>query len=406
MKILYVHERFGSLAGAEANVLITASELKARGHGTGILHGSRTGRGEPAWEATFEHRFELAAGRALRGRVREAMTRFAPDLVYVHKMADLEVLEELLAAGLPLIRMVHDHDIYCMRSYRYSYFSRKICTRPVSLYCIAPCGAFLTRDREGSLPLKYVSYRAKKREVSLNQRFDRMFVVTQYMKDELILNGFDPARIEIVPPIPRMGDASLRSNFSARNRIVYTGQIIRGKGVDVLLRALALVKEHFECVILGDGGQRAECELLARKLGLEDRVEFKGFVPQDQLKEFYRECSVVAISSVWPEPIATVGLEVMRYGLPVVAFDAGGIKDWLTDGYNGFLVPWMDTAAFARRLEELLRNKELARTMGERGLARASERYNFEDYIGRLESLFQGAVSRHSGTALPRLVKT
>ena len=61
--------------------------------------------------------------------------------------------------------------------------------------------------------------------------------------------------------------------------------------------------------------------------GLSDRVTFKGFMSRGRrLKAYYRECSVVAISSVWPEPIATIGLEVMRYALLVVAFDAGGIR--------------------------------------------------------------------------------
>src|SRR4030095_12504297 len=98
----------------------------------------------------------------------------------------------------------------------------------------------------------------------------------------------------------------------------------------------------FECLILGDGNHRSYCESLTKQLGLSDRVKFKGFVPQDELKSYYRECTVVALSSVWPEPIATVGLEVMRHGLPVVAFDVGGVSEWLVDGCNGFLVPWMD----------------------------------------------------------------
>ena len=59
MRMLFVHERFGALAGAEANVLATARELKRRGHVVGILHGAGTRRGESAWEETFTHRFPL-----------------------------------------------------------------------------------------------------------------------------------------------------------------------------------------------------------------------------------------------------------------------------------------------------------------------------------------------------------
>jgi glycosyltransferase involved in cell wall biosynthesis len=254
------------------------------------------------------------------------------------------------------------------------------------------CGAFLVRNGAGGIPLKYVSYLEKRREIALNQRFDRMVVVTPYMRNELLRNGFDGRKIEIHAPVPRMGDPNLRSTFSDRNLIIYAGQIIRGKGVDVLLRALALVKAPFECVILGDGNHKAHCEQLSRELGLENKVSFKGFIPQEELKGYYRECSVVAISSVWPEPIATIGLEVMRYGLPIVAFDAGGIKDWLSDGQNGFLVPWMDTTAYAKALDRLLLDKALARRLGANGLTFVNREYDFNRYICDLEGMFETVV--------------
>lgn len=392
VKLLYVHERFGALAGAEANAFITAGELANRGHTIGILHGPPTGKNEAGWNAVFAHRFPLGP-RDNAAATHAALAAFNPDAIYVHKMADLSVIAALVASGRPLVRMVHDHDIYCMRSYKYNYFTRRICTRPATPYCIFPCLAAVTANRGGGFPLKLVSYAAKQREIALNRQFRRMVVVTTYMRDELLQNGFDPARIEIHAPVPRMGDPNLRSTFSDRNLILYAGQIIRGKGVDVLLRALALVGGPFECVILGDGNHRAACEKLATQLGVQDRVHFKGFVPQEELKAYYRECSVVALSSVWPEPIATIGLEVMRYALPVVAFDAGGIKDWLIDGQNGFLIPWMDVPQFAARIEQLLRDKPLARQLGENGLKFVSERYDFDQYIRDLEAMFQRVIA-------------
>ena len=122
--------------------------------------------------------------------------------------------------------------------------------------------------------------------------------------------------------------------------------------------------------------------------GSENRVTFKGFIPQAELQDFYREASAVLVPSVWPEPMGLVGLEAMRNGLPVVAFDAGGIRDWLRDGENGFLVPWMDTGLYAERIDALLADKQLARAMGERGCDRFSRDYDFTDYIASLEDLF------------------
>lgn len=393
MKLLYVHERFGALAGAEANAFITAQELGKRGHHIGILHGPVTGKNEEGWQAVFPARHALSR-QDPAAVTQQALDEFQPDAVYVHKMADLRVIQALVDSGRPLVRMVHDHDIYCMRSYKYDYFTRKICTRAAGPACIFPCLASVVKDNAGPFPLKWVSYTAKKREIALNQKFDRMVVVTEYMRDELLHNGFARDRIEIHAPVPRMGDPGLRSSFSDRNLILYAGQIIRGKGVDVLLECLAKVKSKFECIILGDGNHKAYCEELSRKLGLDDRVHFKGFIPQEELKAYYRECSVVALSSVWPEPIATIGLEVMRYALPVVGFDAGGIKDWLKDGETGYLIPWMDRDLFARRLDELLQDKNKARKLGQNGLEFVSARYDFDSYILDLERMFTAVMQK------------
>src|SRR5438477_2579704 len=146
MNLLFVHERFGSFAGAEANIYQIGAELTRRGHTVGILHGPGTGNSEARWREVFSDCCSLPAGNAspdLARNLTAVFDHFQPDAIYVHKLADLPLIEALLATGVPAVRMVHDHDLYCMRSYKYHYFSRHICTRPASLYCIFPCGAFL-----------------------------------------------------------------------------------------------------------------------------------------------------------------------------------------------------------------------------------------------------------------------
>ena len=391
-RLLFVHERFGAFGGAEANILLTAGEMRRRGHHVGILHGPGTGKGEQQWCEIFSRCFPMRKNSGFDS-VQSALWEFEPDVIYVHKMPVLDVMENLLASGIPVVRMVHDHDLYCMRSYKYHFLTRHICRRAASAYCIFGCGAFMVRNRSGRWPFKWVSYFSKRKEIRLNQNCHRLVVATNYMREELIRNRFDAHKIDVLAPVPQPCDHSIRSNFSDRNLLLFAGQIIRGKGVDVLLEALARVRVPFECIILGDGSHRSYCEELSRQLGLESRVHFKGFVPQAEIKEYYRECSAVVLSSVWPEPFGAVGLEGMRYGLPVVAFDAGGVKEWLTDGYNGYLVPWMDRNAFAERIEELLLNKDRARQMGENGLNVVGSQYDFSDYIGGLENLFEQVVA-------------
>src|ERR1700730_12282805 len=105
--------------------------------------------------------------------------------------------------------------------------------------CLAP----VKRNRGGFPPFRWGSNLAKVEEITPNRQFDRHLLVTNFIKDELLASGFVPERIEIYPPLPRPGDA-LRSSFSDRNLLIYAGQIIRGKGVDALLRALAKVRDY------------------------------------------------------------------------------------------------------------------------------------------------------------------
>jgi glycosyltransferase involved in cell wall biosynthesis len=386
MKILFVHDRFGAFGGAESNALLTATELKRRGHELAVLHGPVTGRGEAPWRATFSQLFPLAP-ETNRVRVQAACADFQPDVIYVHKMSELEVLDQLGQSRIPVVRMVHDHDLYCMRSYKYFFWNRRICNRAASPFCLFGCGAFLARNRGRGWPFRWVSYFEKKKEIRLNQKFHRIIVATAYMREELLRNGFEQSRIRILPPATAFSEERIDSSFSDRNLIVFAGQLIRGKGVDILLESLARVETPFECVIIGEGNHKSYCQLLARKMGLEGKVRFTGFLPQDEIRAYYKECSLVVLSSIWPEPFGAVGLEGMRHGLPVVAFDAGGIREWLLDGQNGFLVPWRDRNRFAERVEELLADKSLARQMGEAGRKFVTQQYDVPTYIASLENL-------------------
>jgi glycosyltransferase involved in cell wall biosynthesis len=392
MRLLFVHERLGALGGAEANLLVTAGELQRRGHAVALAHGPRTHQEEAAWHEVFPDRFPLE-GDAAAPALTRAIARTQPAVVFLHTHSAPAVLQALLSCGRPVVRMVHDHNLYCMRGYKYHYLSRHICRRAASPYCIFPCGASVARAPGPGFPLRWVSYGAKRREIDLNRQFHRLIVASAYMRDELLRNGFAADRIEVHPPVPRAAAPADTPSFSARNLIVYAGQIVRGKGVDVLLQSLALVTAPFECVLLGDGSARAECERLSARLGLQDRVQFAGFVPQARIAGYYRDASLAVMSSLWPEPFGATGLEAMRCSLPVVAFDAGGIREWLIDGTNGFLVPWMDRSAFAGRVSLLLQDKALARQLGENARRIAHERFNFAAYVDGLERLFLRTVA-------------
>ena len=110
MRLLFVHERFGALGGAEVNAYLTAAEFKRRGHNLAILYRQTTGRNESNWREIFSELFLLGNNR--NNVAKESLENFRPDAIYVHKMQDLQVIKTLRDSGLPVVRMVHDHDLY------------------------------------------------------------------------------------------------------------------------------------------------------------------------------------------------------------------------------------------------------------------------------------------------------
>lgn len=392
-RILFVHEHLGAIGGAEVNIALTAAELRARGYEVALLYDRTTGKDESTWRGLFSPIYRVGTENP-----EQVVASYSPDIIYVHNPGKTQVLESLLMSGRPVVRMVHDHSMYCMRGYKYNYFTRNVCTRATSFRCVFPCLASVVRNPSGPFPIKFSSLRAKKREIALNRQCDNLVVYSDYSRQELVRNGFDPERIHIYTPIRCEGDAAPWSRFSAENLILFAGQIIRGKGVDMLLKALARVRAPFHAVIMGDGNHRTKCEKLAKTLGLADRVQFTGYVPPGESREFYLRASVLAVSSLWPEPFGMVGPEAMRYGLPVVAFDAGGISEWLINGENGYLVPWADTGEFAARIEQLLMNKDLARELGRNGRERVNRVYNARHQVNVLEALFSSLLAVKSET--------
>jgi glycosyltransferase involved in cell wall biosynthesis len=399
MKLLFVHDHLGARGGAETNLFEVATALRGRGHELALVHGASTGKSEPEWRDLFPVRF--AADEA--GSAETALRQFRPSVVFLHNSPGLEVTTALVSGGVPVVRMVHDHHLFCLRGCRYPTWSRQPCTKALSPLCLFPCGGVVQRQPEGGWTLGFGAYLKKKRELELHRRFARLIVASEYMREELRRNGFPDEQIEIHSPVPgRLAPEEIGERpANRRKRIIFAGQIVRGKGVDVLLESLAHVRVPFECVILGDGHHRPYCEALAGELGLGDRVRFVGYVPAAEVTAYYRTATLAVFSSVWPEPFGLSGLEALRHGLPVVAFDVGGVREWLENGVNGLLAPWMDREGFAHRVEALLNDGELARRLGEQGRTLAAERFVFPRYVEGLEALFD----RVRGPCIPEVAE-
>jgi len=208
------------------------------------------------------------------------------------------------------------------------------------------------------------------------QAADRIVCATAHEGSLLhSLYGAEPARLITIPcgvdvdlfqPSPRADE--LRRSLGEERVLLYAGRIEPLKGLDLVIRALAQLDEPRPLLLIAGGDGFAEPEIarlrrVARQEGVEERVRFLGAVPQHDLPAYYSAADVCVVPSYY-ESFGMAALEAQACGTPVVAFRVGGLPGVLRDGETGYLVPWRCPEPFAERLDLLLRNEPLRRSLG------------------------------------------
>jgi glycosyltransferase involved in cell wall biosynthesis len=388
MKILFANNLRGYYGGVEQVILHYTRGLTRRGHECYFAYGI-DGRDPEEFATPFVGDYQCSEfGCGDDGApFSEIIEAVKPDVVFFHKVANLPPGMEH-SPDFRKVRMVHDHDLWCPKGTGYFTRNRMTCHVAAGWRCYLD-GAFLERNEGGILPVKPTSIQAKIREMRRNHHFDAVLVVSTYLDEQLVINGFPPDRVHICNPILELGDPD-PSPVPEEPNVVYVGSLIRGKGVDLLLRALGQVKCPFHLDIVGTGKEEESLRALSKELGIDEKVNFVGWVDHEEVPSYYRKSKVMAIPSCWPEPFTLVGQESMRHARPVVAFDVGGNSNWCDHEHTGFIIPEQDIAGYAAALERLLSDTTLAQEMGQNGVNRVTERFSFEDYLDKVEGHLKG----------------
>ena len=189
---------------------------------------------------------------------------------------------------------------------------------------------------------------------------DTVCVLTNWWKHRLESAGVN-ARIRVIPnPLPSdlLKTAQLeREACTACNPVTVTvlsmARLVSGKGVDVMIQAMAELPEHVHLVVAGDGDQRESLKRLAREMRVAGRVRFVGWVSGEEKVRLLEEADLFCLPSTYDAfPMSMV--EAMAHGLPVVAVKWGGIPDMVADGRVGILADEPRPAAIAEAVGRLL----------------------------------------------------
>ena len=394
MKIVVAQDALNAEGGVESYLGSIIPALRTRGHSVALLFVRRQSG------ASLTHDVDGPCVAVESHKIDEAfagLRAWGADVCFSNNMMRLDVERRALDEW-PVVKFMHGYSGTCISALKTHAFPVRVaCSRtlgPACLLLYAPrqCGAL----RPGAL---VGGYRWARQQQRLLPRYASVVVASDHMAEEFARHGSPRDRIAMLPLFPSL-TASAPSH-APENGVLFLGRMTDLKGGDLLIRAVSraagALKRSIPLVMAGDGPQRGAWERLASAEHVD--AEFTGWLDPDRRIDALRRAWLLAVPSVWPEPFGLVGLEAAAMGVPAVAFDTGGIRQWLRHEVSGLLVPPAGRhVALAAALARLLDDRRLRDRLGLGALAAARD-MSLAAHTDALEQVLQDAARR---VRLPR----
>lgn len=272
--------------------------------------------------------------------VMRAIAEFAPDVVYTHGLRSPD-LESMLLDRYPAVLYAHGYYGTCATGAKLHAWPRtSACTRVLGASC---------------LPLNYLrgcgfrnpvglskAFRLQAKRSALLSRYKAILVASDHMRAEFARHGVAPRRLKVLAlPVQRSETLAPSELRAWSNEILFLGRITDIKGLHYLVRAMPMASSELNrpltLVVAGEGPYLRDVQALAAALHVD--VHYAGWVNDSARATLMKRADLLAVPSIWPEPFGLVGIEAATLGLPAVAYDVGGIREWLVPGRSGEIAP-------------------------------------------------------------------
>jgi glycosyltransferase involved in cell wall biosynthesis len=251
-----------------------------------------------------------------------------------------------------------------------------------------------TAFREASAPVAATTWLLERPLGRVYRDIPTMAVSPSTARD-LGVRGLDEDAIAVIPngvDLDQCVPGEPGTRFETPT-ILYLGRLKRYKRVDLPIRAIAALRDQgatVRMIVAGTGDREAALRTLVRDLELDDRVEFAGFVTEEEKIRLFQRAWAHVLTSP-KEGWGITNLEAAACGTPTVASDSPGLRDSVVDGETGFLVPHGDVAALARRIRALIDDEALRERMGD-AARRFAERFTWDRAAAETERFLGGML--------------
>lgn len=196
--------------------------------------------------------------------------------------------------------------------------------------------------------------------------------------------------IEIPRQVSNEEIERIRSSFGITQDDIVVGAVGRfmnhhKRFSDLIEALLKLENDRVKLLMVGSGKDEDYLKSMVEKLNLQNKVIFAGY--HYDTAPFYKLMDIFCVPSAY-EGFGLVAAEAMMHSLPVIATKVGGLKEVVVEGETGFLVPPYSPDLLAQKIQYLVENSELRKSLGEMGYLRAMENYSAERYCRDVEDLY------------------
>jgi phosphatidylinositol alpha-1,6-mannosyltransferase len=179
-----------------------------------------------------------------------------------------------------------------------------------------------------------------------------------------------------------------------RPTILFVGRIDGAKGTLAVAEAVTRLRDKYPDVLFrivgtGDEDNQRRLQEIIEANQAQQNFDLVGYVPHHELPRYYAECDLFASPAAQEHGVASVYLEAISCGKPVVACNTGGAPEAVIDGRTGLTVPPDDIDALTQALDRLLGNPELRNELGRNGRALVLEHFSTDQFIERVEAAYQ-----------------
>lgn len=392
MRVLHLNDFFSPRGGVEVYLSTLVDQLTERNHEVAVAYGGGEGTGKVR-QFCVPSISSVAWGSRGKGyaEVRRILEAFRPDVCHVHSVFNPGAIRACLDYGRTILHL-HDYRYCCPSSGLYFRRHGQICERRCSLACF-PIGV-LKGCQTPRFPAGWSFYRRVRTVQREQHRFAAILANSRYVAERFRRNTESDLRLEVLPYFCPVAPLVEPAKEVESSKVLFLGRVRESKGILPFVRVVSELPADVVGVIAGDADVelKAAIEREATRCGCRDRIQFTGWVSREEIAALLRQAAVVLFPSLWAEPFGIVGLEAMARGVPVVAFDVGGVRDWLVEGSTGYLVESGDVAGMARRAGEILADPSLRLRLGAQAIQRVKSSFALETHMRSLLEIYESGV--------------